>query len=268
MRLEGPVIDREASLDDLYGAPVDQFTAARNDLADRLKEAGDIEGAAMVKALKKPSVSAAVINQLVRQRPLDVARLLKSGEALETAQRSLMAGKPADLATAKKDEAAAVKAMIAAAKEIQPGISAAVLDRVTQTLRTASTPGARELLRQGRLTDDLDPTGFEAYVGVETGAKPKSTEKLPNRRKVLLTEKRTAAEERVKASKVEAKEMEKAARATEAAAKKAALELQAATKRLELAEAELARIEADLARPRLDEGEHSAPAGRVVESRR
>ena len=241
------MIDLETELDGLYGAPLDQFTAARNDLADRLRAEGDTKGAAAAKALKKPSVSAALMNQIVRQRPLDLARLLKSGEALEAAQRSLMAGRPADLATAKKEEAAAVKAMIAAAKDIQPSASSAVLDRLTQTLRTASTPGARELLKQGRLIDDLDPTGFEAYVGVEASSKPKGKEKLPNRRKVLLSEKRAVAEGKVKAGKVEAKEMEKTARTTEAAAKKAALEWQAATKRLELAEAELARIDAELA---------------------
>lgn len=238
--------DIETELSNLYGAPLDQFTATRNELASRLEEAGDAEVAGTVKALKKPSVSAALVNHLVRQRPLDLARLLKSGEALEAAQRSVLAGEAVDLAAVKKEDNAAIRALVGAAKEVSPGVSAAMLDRVTQSLRAAATAAGRERLKQGRLTADLDPAGFEAYAGTEPALSAR-TEKLPNRRKALLTEKRNAAREKVKAFSAETRQLEKAARQAEAAYKKADLDWRSAQKRSELAEAELARVEAELA---------------------
>ena len=47
----------EDDVDELYALPLDQFTAARNALAKRLKKEGDKEAAATVQTLKKPSVA-------------------------------------------------------------------------------------------------------------------------------------------------------------------------------------------------------------------
>jgi hypothetical protein len=55
--------------DDLYALPLEEFTAARNELARSLKAAGDADEAARVKKLKKPPVSAWAVNQLARDDP-------------------------------------------------------------------------------------------------------------------------------------------------------------------------------------------------------
>jgi len=48
----------EERLDELYALPLDEFTAARNELAKALRAEGKREEADAVKALAKPSVTA------------------------------------------------------------------------------------------------------------------------------------------------------------------------------------------------------------------
>ena len=72
-------------VDRLYKLPLEEFTAARNDLAKQL-------GDASVKQLKKPTVPAWTVNQLARTREVDVRRLLRAGEQLEQAQKQAVEG--------------------------------------------------------------------------------------------------------------------------------------------------------------------------------
>jgi hypothetical protein len=53
-------------LDDLYGVPLDRFVPERAALVRALRSAGEREQAAAVAALRKPSVAAWAVNQLVR----------------------------------------------------------------------------------------------------------------------------------------------------------------------------------------------------------
>ena len=240
----------EAELDALYATPLDQFTAARNDLAARLEKDGNQEAAMRTKKLKKPSISAWAVNQLARTREIDLARLLKAGEALEEAQQAVLSGKPADFEKARKEEGAAVRVLRAAAKEVVPSASAAILDRVAQTLRVASTTEGRARLKEGRLTEDLEPAGFEAFASFQVPAPAKGAKaasKQPNRKRAMLEERQKAAREKLKVAAAEARELEKEARATEAVARKAALSAEAAHKRVALVQAELQKIEDGLA---------------------
>jgi hypothetical protein len=70
----------ETELDALYALPPAEFTAARNDLARRLKQAGQDEAAGRVKNLRKPSVPLWAVNQLARRNPKGIAALLEAGE--------------------------------------------------------------------------------------------------------------------------------------------------------------------------------------------
>lgn len=153
--------DLDSELDRLYAAPLADFVTVRNEIATRLRLVGDDPAAGGVKALRKPSVSAWAVNQLVRTRELDVARLLKAGEALEQAQRDLLSGKAGGFETARKEEAAAIGILQAAAREMIPNMTAVTLERVTQSLRAGTSEARRAELKAGRLTEDLTPGGFE-----------------------------------------------------------------------------------------------------------
>ena len=169
----------EAELDRLYALPLEEFTPARNDLAKRLRADGDRAAADEAKALRKPSVVAWAVNQLARERELDVQRLIRAGERLEQAQTEAVLGSDGgEFDEARRDERDALERLSAAARSVLEGgghaSSDATVDKVVRTLRTAAVSGeGRELLRSGRLTEEIEPRGFEAFMGLDVSARPR-----------------------------------------------------------------------------------------------
>jgi hypothetical protein len=245
-------IDRESELDRLYSSPLADFVKIRNDLAGLLKKEGDEEGAAEVASLKKPSVSAWVVNQLGHAAQLELQRLVNAGEAMERAQRqSMSGGDSGGFADARKDEAATISRLRTAAKKILPSASPAILDRVTNTLRAGSaTSEGRDLIKKGRLTEDLDPPGFEAFSGLPMATpaakppRPTAATKASARIATIQRRKREA-EENTRELSAKADDLEEAAAAAEELAKKAANAAAKARKMAESARVELERLAAE-----------------------
>jgi hypothetical protein len=245
-------IDKDSELDRLYRAPLADFVKGRNDLAGRLRTEGDEGGAAEIAALKKPSISAWIVNQLGEAAELELQRLVKAGEAMEEAQRrSMSGGDSGGFADARKDEAATISRLRAAAKKVLPSASPAVLDRVTNTLRAGSaTSEGRDLIKKGRLTEDLDPPGFEAFSGLPmatpaTKPRPSAATKASARIETLRRRKREA-EENARALTAKAEDLEHEAAAAEELAKKAANAAARARKMADSARTEVERFTAEL----------------------
>src|SRR5256885_6415963 len=167
-----------AEIDELFALPLDEFTAARNELARRLKNEGDAEAAEQVRGLAKPSVPAWAVNQLARHDPEDVRSLLNVGARLRSAQeRSLQGERAADeLRAAQAEERDLVRKLTQRAGELvraagRPA-TGATLDRVSSTLRAAALgePG-RTLLREGRLSGEVEVSGFDAFAGLDVPAR-------------------------------------------------------------------------------------------------
>jgi hypothetical protein len=184
------VPDVESELDDLYGLPPSEFTAARNDLARRLKQAGQSAISARIKELRKPTVPIWTVNQLARRNPKDVQALLEAGEQLRSAQeQALGGGEPQALRSATSAERQALRALTHRAQDLltSEGHSptAANLSRIASTLRAAAVdPERRELLAAGRLNDELESSGFGALEGMpvqerRTERKPKAKRAAP-----------------------------------------------------------------------------------------
>jgi hypothetical protein len=156
----------EQAGDELFGLPPEEFVAARDDLARRLRREGDAEAAARVKALRRPPLSAWAVNRLAREQAAALDPLLAAGERLRAAHQAALAGEgAAELRTAAKAEREAVAGLVETALELlrEAGHPAtdATRDRVAATLHAAAaSPEAAELVRHGRLTADLDPSGF------------------------------------------------------------------------------------------------------------
>jgi len=157
-------------VDQLYGLPPEQFTAARNALAKDLAKAGDREAAAEVKKLVKPNKAAFALNQIARRQPGEVDLLLRTGERLREAQRLALEGDASQLRTAARAEQDQVDRLVDAAAALAgPGAE----DRLRATLRAAAIdPEAGARLRQGRLVADVEPAGFglEGTAGIEVPA--------------------------------------------------------------------------------------------------
>ena len=78
--------------DDLYGLPLEQFIPERAALAKALRAEKRRDEAAAVAALRKPSVAAWAVNQLVRSQGSSVQELFAAGDELRDAQARLRAG--------------------------------------------------------------------------------------------------------------------------------------------------------------------------------
>ena len=210
-------------IDRLYGLPLDEFTRERDELARRVREEGDAERAAEIKRLRKPSVPAWVVNRLARQRELDMQRLLRAGEQLAGAQvEAIRAQKGDAFVEARRDEQRALEALATGAKEIlaEAGRGAAALDRVLATLRAGSlTEDGRALLKSGRLTEELEPPGFEALAGLgipTPPSRPGPERKEASRRVRDLQRELGKLETRAEAAERRAAELRKQLEAAEA----------------------------------------------------
>jgi hypothetical protein len=161
----------EDDLDALFQLPLAEFTAARNTLATRLKKAGQGDVAEQVKALPKPSVPAWTVNQLFFKKRGEFDRLIATGERFRQAQASHLAGKPTDIRGPLEARRAALASLskLAAATLKQAGNNPTpdTMRRITTTLEALSTYGALpDAPRGGRLTDDVDPPGFETLAAL------------------------------------------------------------------------------------------------------
>lgn len=168
----------EREIDELFDLPLDEFTAARNDLAKRLKRDGDAEAAEQVRSLPKPSVAAWAVNQLARREPEAVRSLLNVAARLRSAQeRSLKGERAADeLRGAQAEEREIIRRLTRSAegvlREAGRPASGTTLERAASLLRAAAVgePG-RTMLREGRLTGDVEVSGFDAFAGLKLPAK-------------------------------------------------------------------------------------------------
>lgn len=266
----------DAEIDALFQLPLAEFTAARNALAARLKKAGRSDDANQVKALQKPSVPAWTVNQLYFRRRDAFDRLIATGERFRKAQASHLAGKPADIRGPLEARRSALSdlARFSAGLLKQSGGSPTpdTMRRITTTLEALSTYGALpDAPRGGRLTDDVDPPGFETLAalvprigksGAGTGpsrvipfqqktrpaksARPKATREGDARRDAAERKEQVAAakarlqdaERALRQARTDAQQAEQALKRAAARAKEAEKEKSAVDKRVEQAAAD------------------------------
>jgi hypothetical protein len=153
----------EQDADRLYGLPLGQFTAARDATARRLRLAKLRDEAAAVKALRKPTAAAWVVNQLVRRSDRALADLLGAADRLRAATEGGDAAALREAASAQRD---AIDLLMAEAREIAAGgdVAEGALDRVRETLHAAAADDdARAQVTSGRLERELQAVGFGAF---------------------------------------------------------------------------------------------------------
>jgi len=123
----------------LYGLDLDEFIPARDATARRLRSDGRREQADHVKALRKPSNPAWIVNRLARAEPGVLGELLAAGGRLRDIQ--LGGGGGGDLREAMDAERRALDRAMRNAEEIATHAklaSRATLDRVRDTLHLAA----------------------------------------------------------------------------------------------------------------------------------
>ena len=259
--------------------PLGEFTAARNALAAQLKKDGRAEEANGVKALAKPSASAWVVNQLYWRHRESFNRLLAAGERLRRAHVGQMAGDAVRDPVIARREAMTELTRLAELILLRDGNHSATRDlmrRVTSTLEAlssyASSPDAPVA---GRLTDDLQPPGFEAVAGLlPQSGKARRQLQMPLRHAQPATNRGSSAaaarrdekdrKELVAAAKAAVRDAERALSAARKQAERAAAKAETAAKRAEEIEAQRAQIEKQLARVSNEAGAARAHANEAT----
>ncbi len=148
--------------DELYGLGLPEFTPTRDHRARELK-ATDAGLAGRVRTLRKPSLAAWVVDQLVRHETEQVDQVIAVGAALRAAQAEL-AGDQLRVLTRQRRQLTAALTTRARAVAAERGqkVTASVADQVEATLTAAMVDeGCARALRSGLLILPLAATGVE-----------------------------------------------------------------------------------------------------------
>jgi len=149
-----------AAVTELYSADPDEFVGRRGDLAAQARAAGETAAAKQIAALRKPTQSAWVVNQLARSEPGEVAELARLGGELRDAQRSADGKAIRELSQRRRQLVdGLVRKALAASGQRSP--SAALRDEVAATLSAAvADPQVAGKLAAGTLERAVHREGF------------------------------------------------------------------------------------------------------------
>ena len=155
-------MDVDAVADQLYGLPLEQFTAARTAFVKQARQAGERDAAASIQALGKPSASAGLVNQLVRHHREELAPLLALGAGLRAAMASLSGP---ELRTLGRQQHRLIAALVEQARSLAAATGATVSPDTArgleETLHAAlADEQAADELMAGRLTETLHRSGL------------------------------------------------------------------------------------------------------------
>ena len=233
------------AIDELYQQPLSDFTRARNALAKTLSGAE----AQRVRALAKPTVVAWAVNQVYWRARAAFDRVMKAGADLRKAQLAALQGKAADLRSASDAHRRAIADAVGNAERLAAGAgskpSPDALARTFEALSLAASPAEPP----GRLTDALQPAGFEALAGItpKKGATPYAPAKPAHHARAAV-DTRDHDRERGSRDGAHAKEDAKAARARAAEERKRDAEAREAAAAARTREAGLRKADAAVAR--------------------
>ncbi len=240
----------DATLEDvaaeLYALPLKEFTAARNARAKQTSDAGLGEE---IRALRKPQLSAWVVNLFARERSAEMAQALDLASDLRDAQDDLDARA---LTALGRQRRALVRALAQQAsehaRERGEKISQATTDAVEQTLNAAMFHAeAAAAVASGRLIRPLDPSGDDLAelpdaVAGHFDASPASPADRPSD-EVAARRERKAAEAELRAAQADASQAERENDARERKWDKASEHADRLVQRVQQLKADLARVE-------------------------
>jgi DNA repair exonuclease SbcCD ATPase subunit len=197
----------QSELERLYALPPPAFTAARNELAVRLRQQGRRGEAATVKALPRPTPSSWAVSRLLRLEPARFKALLAAGRQARQAQHQVLGGRSASAASS-AGPAARLREALQSARSLVEELRRRGLELLAATGRPASaanaeqlsadlqalafTAGAESAIERGWLDGDLDAPGFEVLAGLQAAAGPSAPRTRPGAPSATPTQSRKA----------------------------------------------------------------------------
>ena len=265
----------EAAVDRLYQLPLDEFVAARDDLA---RQARGEEGR-RVRALAKPNIAAWALNQVYWSARPVFEQLLEAAGRLREAQAETLRGRRADLRSADAAHRDALRTALAESARVLEAAGHSVTPDTLRSL-TAAFEALPWSEPPGRLVRPPAPAGFGAFAGMPLGLDPQDatgparaapdvtpSSRRPERKRSRGEEKDEAAARKAAAQRELAERQRQAREAADDARRAAA----AAAERQQAAsdgvvrareEEQSARMRLEEARRRLQEAENAHPAAR------
>jgi hypothetical protein len=192
----GATADERA--DELYSVPPEEFVTKRDEFVRAAKAAGDQAAAQAIRALRKPSTSAWLANQLVRARRDDVTALVDLGSALRDAQGRLEGEELRELSRQRRK---AVNGLVREARQLAVRLGRPVSDEVGRQLEeileaALASPRSAAQLQSGRLAAALERSGgFETAEPPQRAARPTRTNRAARRKRADDDEARQRREE-------------------------------------------------------------------------
>lgn len=155
-------MDLSQVADELYGLVPAEFRAVRDERVKQARAAGDRELAGAIAKLRKPTVSAWLVNQLAREATDELTSLLELGETLREAQRTLDGETLRELSTRRRRQVGAlVQQARRLARAARQTVTAQVEREVAATLEAAvADQDAADAIVAGRLTSALYHVGL------------------------------------------------------------------------------------------------------------
>jgi len=180
-------VDLASAAEELYALSPGDFTAARDERAAAARAAGDRDLAEAIGGLRRPVVSAWLVNQLAREARDRVAELVTLGESLRQAQQDLAGERVRELSAQRRT---LVAGLVAEAKRIaaRDGRPAGlqVEREVDATLQAAlADAGAAAAVQAGCLASPLSYAGLgvgDAASVATRGRRPAPARDKPERK--------------------------------------------------------------------------------------
>lgn len=158
-------------IEQLFAAPLKEFTSARKAKVAALKADGHRAEAQLLERLAKPTGSLWAVNQLARLVPRQVSHFIDLVQQARRKQLSDPRAAAAAMQAQRAELTTLTKLAAEAMAKAEHRASSAALGRISNTLLAAAVDRRlAEDLRHGRLTAELPAPGFEVLTGVSPGA--------------------------------------------------------------------------------------------------
>jgi hypothetical protein len=151
-------IDEEAVVEQLYRGSREDFLPTRTSRVREARAAGDRELAARIGALRKPTVAAWLVNQVVWRYPDRLAQLTSLAEQLRAVHQH---GDGERIRAAGRERQALLRSLDAVVREVASAaglrLGADTVNQVTTTFQSALVdPAALRVVRSGRLAGTVE----------------------------------------------------------------------------------------------------------------
>jgi hypothetical protein len=153
---------------ELFSAAREDFTALRDTWVKRAKSEQQADVADQLRALRKPTVAAWLVNQVSRRYPDDVDALIEVGDELREAHHSLAGDRLRSLSRRRQELSQTLTRHVrSVAESAGVSFSDSAVDQVETTWTTAAADSrAAEVLRAGHLSAALTPDSEQDWLAV------------------------------------------------------------------------------------------------------